>query len=306
MQRRVLAGLGALAIILAAIAVRGLIDGGGDDPSPTPDGDLVVICDTDFKDQCSALDGVDVRIEKSATTSAAIVAGDLDDVDAWVTSDAWYEVTRGRAAGSAGTAEVLARTATGVAVDPQRESKLEQVCAGEAIWACLVANAGRPWADLDGDSRWGQLKVGLPDADTATGLDVLAAVAAGHFGGRDFASNEFDQLRSQLDVLAEPSGRGDPDPLFTLVRRLGTYSAAAVLEARAEALSPPPPLLPVEPAVDAVAVLVVMPDGSAPDTADLRAAFAEAGWARAEGEPAPLLKPGVLGALHELWKGVTR
>ena len=44
-----------------------------------------------------------------------------------------------------------------------------------------------------------------------------------------------------------------------------------------------------------------------PDTDGLRDALEDAGWARAGEEGlAPTLKPGVMAALHSLWRDVTR
>ena len=66
-------------------------------------------------------------------------------------------------------------------------------------------------------------------------------------------------------------------------------------------------ILDVTPAVPVDAVLVSLGDGElTPLVDDLRAALADAGWRAAAGDPTPLLGRGVMGALHALWKDVTR
>lgn len=311
MAQRVLAVLGAVALVLVAVVLRNVIDGDGDGGRDGGrGGEVVGACDTALRAYCQAMDGVDEWVvEDSATTSAALVKGNPAGLDLWVTSDAWQEVTTGRARSEIGSAELLATTPVVVASAPARADALGALCAEEPLWRCLGERSGQPWGELGGQAGWGTLRVGLPDADTATGLSVLASVAAGHFGALDFAANDFDAtgFRASLTRLTAASGGGDPDPLATLVRRQGTYSAAGVLAARAQRIAGAPPVLDARPMVEARVVLVdLSPGGDTPDPGPARSALVADGWVAASGPPAALLKPGVLGALHDLWKDVAR
>ena len=311
MAKRVLAAVGAVALVLAALAVRSAWSsddgpGGGRDEDGAP----VLICDPDLADACGELDGVVVQVRDSAEASDAIVAGELEEGQAWVTTSAWTELTASRldTSGRAlGEVERLATSEVVVATIATRAPVLADACADMALWRCLGDAAGRPWTDIGGLDAWGAVEVGLPDADTATGLPVLASVTVGHFGGSDFAANDFTGFDAWLARLAEPSGTGDRDLLTTLVRVRGTYDAGGVLlhEAapRIEVV-----VLDAQPSVPAEVVLAGLdgerfPSGSAEQ---LRAALVAEGWSEAAGPPAPLLGRGVMGALHALWKDVAR
>lgn len=312
-MRRLLAVLGAVAIVVAAVVVRGVID--NDDDSSTSGGgrgagELVVVCATELVEHCRALGDVTVIDEEAARTAGALVATDDDaasgaDVDAWITTSAWTEVVASRRPGALGTIESVARSAAIVAVDPNRTDALEALCGPDPVWRCLGDGAGVAWADLGGDARWGTLKTGLPDADTALGLPVLASVAAGFFGGTEFASNDFDAqgLPGWLGSLAEPSAGGDRDPVGTLVTRRGTYSVVGALEAQARNRAAA--TVEATPVVRATVVVASLDGDDVDDLGDLRASLERAGWQPASGEPEATLKPGVMAALHTLWTETT-
>ncbi|MGV3758415.1 MAG: hypothetical protein ACO1PW_02590 [Actinomycetota bacterium] len=309
MAKRGLAVLGAIAIVLAAIAVRGAwTDDGPDDGPDTGDGALTVACDPDLAAACRQLEGATVEVLDSAEVSRALVEGELDGVDAWVTSAAWTELTVARAtdAEAIGAVERLATAEVAVAALITRAPVLVERCGGAALWRCLGDLAGQRWTTIGGLDAWGDIRIGLPDADTATGLSVLASVATGHFGGPDFAANDFGGFDTWLARLAEPSGSGDRDLLATLVRRRGTYDAGGVL--RHQALERPEvEVLDVEPALAVDAVLVSLAGPIRSDLADeLRVALVADGWRAAAGDPNPVFGRGVMGALHALWKDVTR
>ncbi|MFZ6003836.1 MAG: hypothetical protein ACOYXM_07850 [Actinomycetota bacterium] len=310
MAQRVLAVLGAVAIVLVAIVVRAAIDDDGGPGGSDDDGsELVVACDTDLAAYCEALTGLDGRIvEASDVTSLGILGGTLNEIDAWVTTDAWYEVTAGRSARPIGEAELLASSPIVVAADPDRVAAVETLCSGRATWRCLGDRAGEPWDTIGGQAAWGRLSAGLPDADTSTGLSVLAAVAIGYFGDADFAANEFDDaFASWLAKLSLPAPGGDPDPANTLVVRRGTYSVAGTTAARLSGISRPVGRVDAEPPVEAGIVLVRLAGGDDIDAIDqLRDDLVASGWTRASGQPEMMLKPGVLAALHTLWMEVAR
>ena len=122
MAQRVLAIVAAVAFVFAAIAIRGAMDDGGGDETDGDDGELVIVCDTDLKSYCDALNDVRIIDQDSAATAAALAehAVSLDGVDGWVTSTAWVEVTDSRAPGRLGTSNLIAASPVIVAADPAR------------------------------------------------------------------------------------------------------------------------------------------------------------------------------------------
>jgi hypothetical protein len=309
--QRVLAVLGAIALVCAAIVIRSALDGDSNDAADDADGRVVVICATELAAACAQLDGVTIVQQDAADTAAAIDDRDdsLDGVDGWVTTSSWIEVVESRSPDRLGDAAALASSPAIVAVDTNRADAVETLCGGDPVWRCLGDNAGAEWSRLGsgGQATWGALKLGLPSADTAIGLSVLASVASGYFGRPDFASNDFvsSEFRGWLANLVAPSDGGERSPVGTLVTARGKYTAvgdlAAAVGARVvEVVNP-------EPAVTASVVLVDLPGGDRlPDSAPLREALTDAGWDTAAGEPVALLKAGVMAALHTLWMEVTR
>jgi hypothetical protein len=309
--RRVLAVLGAIGMVTVAMLVRQTIED-GDDGESDPDDPVVVLCAADLLDACDALGrDVTVRAEPAATTAGAITDGTVaDDVDAWITTTAWLEVVEGRTPDALGAARALATAPTVVATAPGRYAAVTDLCTGDDVWSCLGDAAGSDWADLgSGDPAWRELKVGLTDPDSATGLPVLASASAGFFGTTTFAANDpgFDAFEGWLANLAEPSASGDPNPVETLATRPGTYSAAGSILAIADAFDARGvDTIDPDPAVAATIAIVPLRDGDLPDTADVRQLLVAAGWAGAsDGDLAPTLKPGVMAALHTLWRAVT-
>lgn len=314
MAQRVLAVLGAVALVLVAIVVRGAIDDDGSDDGrgEQADGELVVVCASDLVAACAALDDVTIIEQDAAATAASIEADDgaLAGVDGWVTTTAWVEVVDSRAPGRLGPPGLVAMSTTVIAVDPVRADAVTALCAGESLWTCLGDNAGDEWADLGsgGQASWGTLRTGMPSASSAVGLPVLATAASSFFGTTDFASNDFDGagFRGWLDALTEPSGRGEQAPIGTLVTARGKYTAvgdvaAAVGTRDVSVLEEAGPQA-------ALVVVVPFPGGDRlPGPGPLRESLLAAGWTDPEGQALPaLLKPGVMAALYTLWTEVTR
>ena len=310
MAQRVLAVLGAVGLVLAAIVVRSAIDDDGNDSGNNADGEVVLVCTSDLAAACAQLDGVRIIEQDAASTAAGIAeqAEALDGVDGWLTTSAWVEVVDSRAPGRLGDSLLIATSPVVVAVDPSRAEAVTALCQGESIWACLGTNAGAGWGGLgSGQASWGTLRTGLPSANAAIGLPVIAAAASGFFGGTDFASNDFDAtgFRDWLAGFTEPSGKGEHMPITRLVTARGTYTAvgdvAAAAANRRRAVVG-------DPGVAATVVLVELPGGDRLSGADsMRDALVAAGWTAASGDAPPaILKPGVMAALHTLWTEVTR
>jgi hypothetical protein len=254
-----------------------------------------------------------VRIEDPAVTAGALAEGSLsDDVDAWVASTSWLEIVESRAPGALGDAQALATSPTVVATAQGRYQAIIDLCTGDDIWRCLGDSAGSSWGTLgDGThATWGELKVGLTDADLATGLPDLASAAVGFFGNDDFAANDprWSDFEAWLANLAAPSGRGDADAAKTMATRPGTYSAAGSVGAVAQQ-NEGRGVESIEPAIPVAATIAIVEiDGGdgAPEPDAIRDALTEAGWSDGdEDDLAPTLKPGVMAALHSLWRAVT-
>jgi len=310
--RRVLAVFAAVGMVVAAVMLRQAMDDGGDGDD---DGDAsyVVMCATDLADACRELgSSVEVRTEDPADTAAALADGSLpDDVDGWITSTAWLEIADSRAPNALGEARAIATSPTVMATAPDRHDAITDLCAGQDVWQCLGERAGTSWADLGvGSSTWGELKVGVTDPDLAQGLPVLASAAAGFFGNLDFAANDprFSDFEGWLANVAEPSESGDPNPALTLATRPGTYSAAGAVAPSVEQVSARgvDAIEPDVPVAATIAIAELARGDGLPGTDGVRAALEDRGWARAdEADLAPTLKPGVMAALHSLWRAVT-
>jgi len=302
-------------MVSAAVLIRQGLGGGsgtGEDSGGDGDDNIVLVCASDLIEQCNALgDRIDVRAQTAADTAAAIDDGTLaDDVDAWITTTAWVEVVDIRAPEALTDTEPLATSPVVVATAPGRFDAVASLCEGDGVWACLGGAAGQSWADLGDGSHavWRELKVGLTDPNSALGLSVLASASVGFFGNTDFAVNDFTDFEGWLATLAEPSADGDADPARTLATVSGRYSAAGSVAAVAERFDARgvQSIEPVTPVAAAVVIVRLEGGDRLPDIGAVRDALVDVGWARAsDADLAPTLKPGVMAALHSLWKAVT-
>src|SRR5690606_14240657 len=189
---------------------------------------------------------------------------------AWVTTSAWVELTAARLGGDGDALTAVERLATTEVVVATIDTRAPVVVdhgGSTPLGRCLGDAAGQPWTALGGLDAWGDVRTGLPDAATATGLSVLAAVAVRYFDGSDFATNDFTVFDTWLARLAEPSGTGDRALLATLVRRRGTYDAGGVLRHQA-AQRPEVQVLDAEPAIPVDAVVAAMGDRSTDGVVD--------------------------------------
>lgn len=310
MARRVLAATAAVVMVVLAIVVRTSLDD-DDGTGSRADDHIEILCAPEFVDACDALGGdITVTIQDPDDTLAALVDGDIDDsVDGWFTTNAWLEVAQTRAPDGLADATAVASTETVVLADDDRAATVKELCGARAVWRCLGDEAGRPWGELGGPAAWGGLKTGVPDATTPSGLGVLVAIAAGHFGSTDFATNDFEatDLRSWLTQLVGSRTAVVPNPLTVLATRPGAFTAAGGTMAQARSLAGGVLTLDAAPVITVQAVLIqfggrdpVPPTGPAVDV------LRETGWDEPLGDIPRLLKPGVLAALFTLWTEVVR
>ena len=305
-MRRVLAILGAVAMITAAVFLRHHLDDNAAKGHEHADDQVVIVCADDLRPYCDGLDAT-VRYETAAVTADELKTGKLaDDVDGWITSSAWLEVTD-TADGGKPTGELEALASSPVAAsaaDGPAGQAVVDLCRGQRLWACLGANAGQSWSALGHPTVPGSLDVGVTDADTALGLPVLASIGGGTFGNLDYASNDFGgDFPSRIAALKRPSNGTDPTPLTTMITQTGKYAAASSTKAEQDAVARPVQPVTLDPAVTATVVLVRIPGGDDLPSGDpVRQALVADGWSKANGiSVPPTLKDGVMSALHDVW-----
>lgn len=236
-MKRLLAVLGAVAMIGGAVLVRGALtgddgDGGGGGNGSGGDGSTHLICATELADACAALaeeDGdVTFDVEPAGDTAERLVdpafRADEADFDGWLTLQPWpalVELRRDLANQGAvlgETSDVLATSPLDIVGPSDRlDALVSGVCdasEGDPLWRCFGDNAGAAWAAVGGDPGWGAVNLGYADpTESATGLLLLGQSSAEYFGalgGDTFASNDFDSaFSSWLGEIA------DSDPNIT-------------------------------------------------------------------------------------------
>lgn len=221
-MKRLLAVLGAVAMIGGAVLVRGLLtgdgDGSGDGPGGGGDGDTHLVCATELEVACEALaaedDSVTFEVEEAGETAARLTAAEFQpgesEVDGWLTLNPWpalVELRRDLNQDPSVLGEptdVLATTRLAVIGPADRVELLQGECGdGDSLsWRCLGEIADDPWETHGGSADQGNVEVGHDDPTvSATGLLVLGQATADYFDRTDFARNDFDLDRGFLDWL---------------------------------------------------------------------------------------------------------
>jgi hypothetical protein len=193
--KRVVALVGAVAMIAAALAIRARLDDDGDGGSSSSGGRATIACVTELEAACrAALDGTEVslRVEDAGRTASALAAGSAD-IDGWVTFAPWPEVANAKATTTVmeqGTP--MASTALSIAVVGERTAALTTACGGTAGWRCLGDLAGTAWSQVSGGRpEWGPIRVGLPPPTEGLGLLLYGNAVSGFFGSAAIATNDF-------------------------------------------------------------------------------------------------------------------
>ncbi len=281
-MKRLLAALAAVVMVLLAVLLRGLTgsddDGEARDGATGSGGDLVIICGPELLVACNDLaddtDGVRVREEPEHVTAQRIADGGLglDANTLWLAAGDWPAIvasddtTGAQRLEELASSRVLARSPAVIVGRGERMEAASQGC-GTLDWSCLGDAAGDTWTGLGGEPAWGEVKVGLPDVDTGSGMVTVNQAVASRVGGSDFASNDLDV--PEVDLWFEHLGGessnsarsgGSLEPLAELIRVQGSLSMAGALEADA--------VRELGPVASASAFTVVAPEPVA--TADVR------------------------------------
>lgn len=341
-MKRLLAVLGAVAMIGGAVLVRGLLtdDGGGGSGGGAGggDGDTHLVCATELEAACEALaaedDSVTFEVEEAGETADRLTAPEFapaeSEIDGWLTLNPWpalVELRRNLNQDPSVLGEpsdVLATTRLAVLGPADRVEQLRAECgAGESVsWRCLGEIADDSWANHGGEASQGNVEVGHDDPTvSATGLLVLGQATAAYFDRTDFARNDFDLdsgFRNWLDQL-ESADPGLPLaiqalPVVEQLERFPTASWDAVgsldpaATAAADRADDAFTVLYPAPMIVAEAVLAPIRGHEVDlDDDDLTAALEAAGWAPGpapqEAETSP--NAGVFEALIAEWRNVT-
>jgi len=204
--RRLLALLGALAMVGSAILVRSAIDddtkSGNDRRTP------ILLCAAELANVCDELAReADVKIvleSVGATTSTLATRAETENgrpqYDGWLTFERNAEIVQeARRRNSLpaileDASPAIARTPLLLAIWKDRANVLDDHCAGEITVACIGGVAGTRWASIGGDTRWGDVKLGHADPeDTGEGLAIIGQEAAQFVGRSQLSRDDFDQ-----------------------------------------------------------------------------------------------------------------
>jgi hypothetical protein len=263
--------LAAVVMVLAALAIRSLIDGddGGGSGDGGTAGPVRLVCVTEVRAACEQLaaehEDVEVTVAAAGTTVSELTGpefrGSQSPYDGWVTLEPLPTLVDDRRE-RAGDDQVLAESSEPLAGSEvvlvaanDRAAALQSTSCGELgpddeIFVrvrCVADAAGGPWTDVDGESTWGTLRYGFDDPTTsAEGLAVLGQLATAYFADLDppltaaqYASNDFEPLGFQ-SWLGGVAGEADTSatggtPLERLVQRgPSAFGAVATLEATAQ------------------------------------------------------------------------
>lgn len=286
---RVLALIGAVCLIAAAIVARSVLtgdDGGGDGGDDGGgDAELVVACIPELEDACNAIERpMALSIEDPATTIERLAAG--EDIDAWVTFDPWPAMAS-ELEDRAAFDEVVGVAESGLVV-VVRDDAIPEGCEPVA-WACLVDQLGNKVVVPDPDSAIGRLVVGQAATDFFPGLasnDLRDDVDLQGRLGRLGVDRSGDPAEIDMILLPDPDAAGTTQASFT---------ADVASSPRAGGLSAYPSAAPASVAIVVAGSDVDRITGEPEFTAELRSQ----GWTiAADAVSTGLPRPGVLIALQ--------
>jgi hypothetical protein len=148
---------GAVAIALGAVvlAVGWFLNrpdpGDPTDPTdPVVEADLTLACSPTFTLVCDEL-----AASNGFATESYVIGNPIPE----------DSVVIGFAADLPPEATAFARSPIAIGVWAEKSGTLENAC-GVVDPACIVEQAGTPWADLDGSPDWGMVRLGLADPET--------------------------------------------------------------------------------------------------------------------------------------------
>lgn len=304
-MKRVGALVGAVVMVVAALAVRGTFGDDAEGNGAETSGRLV--CPAEFRTICQRAGGA--TVESAGDTADALVGDEapstFDDA-VWIVPEAWARLVIAERArlGLGADYEVvgppLASSPTVLAVWDDRADQLTTICGRPVDWTCLAEEDGTTLADGD------RVRTGASPVDSAIGLSVAAAQAADLLDTTDYAFNDFTgSFNSLASRLA--SGQRD-DPVGTMrTQGPGRLTAVGTVGADATDLATNfgtiRPVADIEPPVRVDVVALTRAGGSLDDGTRrvLEDALLEDGWSAPADGPTGLPGGSVLAALRTFW-----
>ena len=321
--RRLLAALGAVALIAAALIVRAVVfDDGDDGGGGSPAASRTAVCASELAAACEEAGFDEVTVEQPGVTADRLTGGERLGADVWVTTTPWPAMVEA-AQGSTRIGPIGSPIASGnllLVTSNPRFDALDRRCSPFS-WRCVGDLVDTPWADLTSPEQ-GTVAIGVDSVDSSAGLATVGGLVAGYFEALDIptaglATNDFDDAFNEwLERVARSSdvrSTGPGSVLERFVRLPAGGSTVTGLEvdvsrgvvgAAAErfAHAPPGPLV----TTHAVVVGEVSEDVRNALGESLRAS----GWAPPTASTADaatgLPNSGVMVALRDRWRQLTR
>jgi hypothetical protein len=222
MVARIGALVGAVAMVVAAIVIRGRIDNGGVAARLT--------CSTELADVCDHLgNSIKVTVEPAGTTFdrlAKLEPSADPGLDGWLVAGPWPEMLNAQHKEQTARFDTsgapLATSRLVTVAETQRAAVLRSKCGGDSpAWKCVGDAPAHTWKDLGGSDTFGHVKAAIPDpAAEAEGLDALGAMSASVFAGRTFDAND-DALLALLRSLHQAQLRPAADAVTDLLTTAG-------------------------------------------------------------------------------------
>jgi hypothetical protein len=249
--------LAAVVLVLGAIGIRALIDGGDDDGGSNNQqrGPAHLLCATELAAACQELadeTGIEVTVAPAGVTADELVRTadtDIDQLgyDGWLTFATDAEIVaseRERLALAPALGDIsdpIGRTPLVLAAWKERADALAPGCGGALTWKCLGDVAGRPWATVGGKAAWGTVKPGHTDPQTTgDGLAVIGQAATQFFGRSDLDRSDVQDDPAFVDWFEQlersiPFGTGADSSPFErmLVAGPAAFDVVATTEAEA-------------------------------------------------------------------------
>jgi hypothetical protein len=299
MRTRLLAVLGAVLMIVAAVVVRGRLDSsqdGGSSGGSGSGGNGAVVCDAALGDACP--DGTGK--EPAGTTVSSLVTADTGP-STWLALGRWPEavdLTRKLANRPPLFARTTAVGSTRLVLVVRKSQNLG--CPQPVTWACIGDAAAQR-----------AVVISAPPAGTSDGLIARAAFVGSKVGRPDWATNDLagatndwlQQVRASLDdasrldggtALEDWAGRrfAGPAGFVATEADVVTILGSAGGNADVDVITP-------QPAVTIEAVASDSP-GRRYDTEQFRRGLSAAGWTTPPSPTSGLPSPDVLLALQQV------
>jgi hypothetical protein len=325
---RLLALLGAVAMVAGAFVVRAKLDQHEEDKAHRPH----LVCITELADACRILadqDEIDVTVEPAGQTVDRVLAqGGAGDIDGWLTAAPFPQIVtqRRQALGlvrmfTNATPPILASSRVTLAVWPDRANALRQQPGCPIGWKCLGQVAAKKvWSNVpNGQATWGPVKIALPDPENgAVGLTAFGAAAVDYFGRADLSAADLDDdgFRDWVSALKATTPAVGRQPNFNELLATGPSLEDAFVATEAEAApalaasrrTVKPELIYPAPVTTVDLVLATAPGRPGDRLREavgrlVREELLTHGWQRPTPPgSSPLLDPGVLQALRRVWK----